>query len=75
VSRAPARPRKLAWQAHYWRVNGRVDIAARIEEQLVEAGRCRICGKALRELTSISRGVGPECWGKLQRGSADARNL
>jgi hypothetical protein len=75
VSRAPARPRKLAWQARYWRVNGRGDIAERIEEELAEADRCRICGKALRDKTSVSRGMGPKCWAKLQKGQVDARNV
>jgi hypothetical protein len=65
VTHAPAHPRKLAWQARYWRVNGRVDIAERIEEELADAGRCRRCGRLLTDPASIAVGLGPDCRAKI----------
>lgn len=29
------------------------------------SGRCFCCGKALGDAVSISRGIGPECWTKV----------
>ena len=31
-----------------------------------EAVKCAICGKTLRDPKSITRGIGPICWGKEQ---------
>jgi hypothetical protein len=57
-------PAKLARQASYWRTHGRPDVADRLEAALNQSGRCRICGRAIRDEQSLTRGVGPECWKK-----------
>lgn len=59
-----AHPSKLARQAAYWRAHGRLDVAERIEAELVAAGRCRRCGRLLTDPESVSRGIGPDCESK-----------
>ena len=32
-----------------------------------EVTRCRVCGRWLKVLESVKRGVGPVCWKRLER--------
>jgi len=57
-------PGRVARQAVYYRDHGKTDIADVLESQLVGAGRCIRCGRALKDPTSLGRGVGPDCWAK-----------
>ncbi len=41
----------------------------------VKPMRCQVCGKTLTNPTSLSRGIGPVCWNKIQKGKSLARNL
>lgn len=59
-----AHPGKLARQAAYWRAHGRPERAERLEAALVAGGRCKRCGRPLRDPVSIAAGVGPDCLGK-----------
>ena len=68
-------PQKVAYQARYWRAHGRLDVAERLEAQLVAFHRCRICGRALSDPVSISRGVGPECWAQEQHPVAEPHRV
>lgn len=34
-------------------------------------GVCGVCGRSLADAASIKRGVGPDCWKRLQRGRGD----
>ena len=54
-------PFKQAKAAAYWRAKGRPDVAERFEAELVAAGRCRICGRALSDPRSVADSIGPEC--------------
>lgn len=38
--------------------------AATLEARLVEAGRCRCCGRELTDPDSLARGIGPTCLAK-----------
>lgn len=40
--------------------------AAALKVALPARGCCRICGRALGKKLSVERGVGPDCWEKLQ---------
>jgi hypothetical protein len=57
-------PGKLARQAAWHRVHGRTVDAERLETALAAAGRCKVCGRSLRDPESVTRGIGPECWSK-----------
>jgi hypothetical protein len=61
VSTGLSHPKKLSWQARYWRLRGRLGAPERIEDQLPKAGRCKRCGRLLTDPVSVERGVGPEC--------------
>jgi len=39
----------------------------------MESTTCRICGKPLKVKESVERGVGPVCWGRIQRGEIEGR--
>jgi hypothetical protein len=39
-------------------------IAAHFEGLLDSRSRCRRCGRALTDPTSVARGIGPECWAR-----------
>ena len=56
-----AHPGKLARQAAYWRRQSRPQEAERLEAALAVEGRCRRCGRSLRDPESVARGIGPEC--------------
>jgi hypothetical protein len=57
-------PTKMAKQAAYYRAQGAEATADRLEAVLIEHRCCRRCGRALTNLVSVKRGVGPECWRK-----------
>lgn len=50
-----------------------VDAKRRMVEAYVAgfrlASRCEMCGKELEDPTSVNRGVGPDCWQRLERAS------
>jgi hypothetical protein len=54
-------PAKMARQAAYWRAHGRAEVAERLEAELAGAGRCKRCGRALRDPESVADSIGPEC--------------
>lgn len=37
------------------------------------AGHCRRCGRPIEAPDSLERGIGPECWTRLDQGDADDR--
>ena len=57
-------PGKIAAAARYHRARGHLDVAARFEAELVDAGRCARCGRRLTDPQSLERGIGPDCYGK-----------
>lgn len=61
-----AHPTKLAGRAQWLRANGDRAGAERLEADLVRAGRCRRCGRALTDPESIAAGVGPDCRSKAK---------
>jgi hypothetical protein len=62
LSATPKRPAKLAEQAAWHRMHGRLELAELFEAQLVRTGRCKRCGRPLSDPESLERGVGPDCW-------------
>jgi len=64
---ALAHPAKLAARARWLRLTGQPATAERLESELVAAGKCRRCGRALRDPESVRRGVGRDCWSKENR--------
>jgi hypothetical protein len=64
-SRLP-HPHKVASQGRWHRLHGRLAVAERYEQALVAVGRCKHCGRALRDPLSVARGIGPECIRKVE---------
>jgi hypothetical protein len=68
--------RKLAWvTAQLQRARARGDLVeadqwdaarAALEAILAQWGRCRICGRLLRDQRSVRAGIGPECAARLE---------
>jgi hypothetical protein len=54
-------PAKIAAQAQWYRAQGDVDTAERLEAKLVVVGRCKRCGRGLTDPASVARGIGPDC--------------
>jgi hypothetical protein len=61
------RPANLARAARYYRLKGHIDTAESYEAELRDQGRCRQCGRPLRDPESMARGTGPECAAKVER--------
>lgn len=57
-------PQKVARQADYWRRRGRLDVAERLEAELLAANRCKYCGRALSDPASVELGAGADCLAK-----------
>lgn len=45
------------------------DIARAFLDRNKRPGHCQVCGVKLRSKVSLERGVGPECWSKLEKAS------
>jgi hypothetical protein len=60
-------PQKLARAAAWYRLHHKTDQAERLEQMLVVAGRCKVCGRLLSRQDSIEIGIGPECLSRISQ--------
>jgi hypothetical protein len=69
-------PRKAAWLAADLRARGEHPHADQLHAALVALMFCANCGRPLADPVSVERGIGPDCWPRINpawRTSIEAR--
>jgi hypothetical protein len=61
VGEGDVKYQKWADAARYYRSLNQFERAHYYETALIEAGRCKRCGRLLTDPDSVERGYGPEC--------------
>ena len=62
---AKAYPRKAAQLACEARARGDDPHADKLQTVLITLGHCANCGHPMADPLSVSRGVGPDCWERI----------
>jgi hypothetical protein len=67
-------PRKAAWLARECRERGENPHAENLQAALVALMFCANCGRPLTDPLSADRGIGPDCWPRIDPAAIECRS-